>query len=282
MLVSSRILKLVAVIVIALTVAACGTARKDGQYYQDDGPPRFKKGPNPDKVPNAVPRNEPLSRTGNNPYTALGKDFVPMKSARGYQKTGYASWYGRKYHGRRTSSGETYDMYAMTAAHPTLPLPSYVRVRHLGNGRQVVVKVNDRGPFLNDRIIDLSYMAAKKLGVVATGTARVEIETVFADGDSGRPAGEAKEQAERPAPLVAENYMLQAGSFASEGNAARLKNRLLQGGYNNVMVTRVVVASRVYHRVQVGPFNGHESARQNAGSLEAYLNSPVSVVRMPG
>jgi rare lipoprotein A len=148
-----------------------------GAYYKDDGP-----GANPpanlDKVADAVPKAEPLHRYANRPYQRLGKDYVPLTSVGPFRQTGVASWYGRRYHGAATSSGETYDMYAMTAAHPILPIPSYARVTSLANGRSVVVRINDRGPFLSDRIIDLSYVAAWKLGIVDAGSGPVVVEAI--------------------------------------------------------------------------------------------------------
>jgi rare lipoprotein A len=145
-----------------------------GGYYLDDGP-----GDDPPAdltaIPDAVPRAEPLRAANARPYNAMGRDYVPRTSLAPYFARGTASWYGRRYHGKPTSSGEPYDMYAMTAAHPTLPIPSYLRVTALANGRTVVVRVNDRGPFHSDRLIDLSYTAAWKLGLVAGGSGRVEV-----------------------------------------------------------------------------------------------------------
>lgn len=143
---------------------------------QDGAPARFSK--HPDEIKNAVPKNEPVCRSCSNRYTVMGKTYNVMKSSNGFVQRGDASWYGTKFHGRKTSSGETYDMFAMTAAHKTLPLPTYVEVTHRGNGRKIIVKVNDRGPFHDGRIIDLSYAAAKKLGVAATGTGPVEIKAI--------------------------------------------------------------------------------------------------------
>lgn len=131
-----------------------------------------------DRIPDAVPRVEPLAKGANRPYSILGRRYVPRLADEPYPQQGLASWYGGKFHGRRTSSGEVYDMYAMTAAHPTLPIPSYVRVRHLDSGRTVVVRVNDRGPFYPGRIIDLSYVAARKLDLVRQGSAKVRIERI--------------------------------------------------------------------------------------------------------
>ena len=170
----------VLVLSLLLLLSGCGyfeQARRGGAYFEDDGPPS-DKGPDPSTVLNAVPIVEPLSKTGNKPYTVFDVQYHPMKSAAGYREKGTASWYGKKFHGRRTSSGEVYDMYAMTAAHKTLPLPTYVKVRNLGNGAEIVVRVNDRGPFLGGRLIDLSYMAARKLDIAAAGTGQVEVMTV--------------------------------------------------------------------------------------------------------
>ena len=156
-------------------------AVRPGAYYADDGP-----GANPpanlDQLADATPRWEALHRFANRPYTVLGRDFVPATELRAYKERGIASWYGRKFHGQRTAIGETYDMYAMTAAHPTLPLPSFARVTNVATGKSVVVRVNDRGPFLHGRIIDLSYAAAFKLGYLNQGSAQVEVDAVLPEG----------------------------------------------------------------------------------------------------
>ncbi len=170
---------LITVACIGLALAACGGNKRNksgGGYYGGDSPPTRTM--DYDKIPDAVPRREPRSRYGNNPYKALGKRYRPMKSAKGFRQKGIASWYGKKFHGRRTSSGETYDMFKMTAAHPTLPLPTYVSVTNLDTKKKIIVKVNDRGPFLHGRIIDLSYAAAQKLGIARKGTGRVLINAI--------------------------------------------------------------------------------------------------------
>jgi rare lipoprotein A len=169
-------------------VSACGTLSRSGGYYEDDGPDANPPA-NIASIPDAVPKPEPLASSGNNPYTVSGKTYYPLADASGYHERGIASWYGRKFNGKRTSSGEPYDMYAMTAAHKTLPLPSYVRVRNLQNGRSIVVRVNDRGPFLSNRLIDLSYAAAAKLGILGTGTGIVEVVAVRADETGTQVAG---------------------------------------------------------------------------------------------
>ena len=156
-------------------IAGCSSP---GRYYKNDGPGATLPG-NPDKIADARPRSEPLNHGANSPYTALGRKYVPHQSLKPYRQRGIASWYGRQFHGKPTSSGERYDMYAMTAAHTILPIPSYVRVTNLSNGRSVIVRVNDRGPFSRDRIIDLSYAAAHKLDFVNAGSVRVEVEAIL-------------------------------------------------------------------------------------------------------
>jgi rare lipoprotein A len=148
-----------------------------GGYYQDDGPGEAP--PGLIDLPDAQPRMEPYSRTGNRPYVVFGKTYTPMTDDRPFKQRGLGSWYGKKFHGQKTSSGEIYDMYKMTAAHPTLPIPSYARVTSVGNGKQVIVRVNDRGPFLHGRIIDLSYTAALKLGYVGKGSTELEVERIL-------------------------------------------------------------------------------------------------------
>jgi rare lipoprotein A len=164
--------------VLALSALLAGCGGGSGGYYKGDGP----GGPPPvdlDKLADAKPRAESLNPGANTPYTALGRRYVPYTSLKPYQQRGVASWYGRKFQGKRTASGERYDMYTMTAAHTILPIPSYARVTNLANGRSVVVRINDRGPFHADRIIDLSYAAAYKLGYVTAGSARVEVEAIL-------------------------------------------------------------------------------------------------------
>ena len=183
--------KIAVMIVASLILAACGTAphRKSetpaaaatpGGYLPGDGPGTDIP-VDLDSIPDAVPKKEPLHRYANRPYIALGKTYRPMTTVGNYKERGIASWYGKKFNGEKTSSGEIYDMYAMTAAHPTLPLPSYARVTNLSNHKSVIVRVNDRGPFMNDRIIDLSYTAAYKLGIINDGSAEVEVESINPD-----------------------------------------------------------------------------------------------------
>lgn len=176
-----------------LALAACGSAPKKEQgpatarpatgtkspsYYSDDGPPEIIP-VELAKIPDAVPTDEPFHRGASRPYTVFGRTYVPVINNDAFRQTGVASWYGRKFHGQKTAIGEPYDMFAMSAAHPTLPLPSYARVTNLDNQKSVVVRVNDRGPFLHERIIDLSYAAAHRIGIAGPGSGRVLVERVF-------------------------------------------------------------------------------------------------------
>ncbi len=174
---SSRAQALVATATALLIVTGCSSRIIDRAGTGQDSAP-VNPPVNIDTITDAVPQPEPLSATGNAPYKVFGVRYVPMSQSRGYAENGIASWYGTKFHGRKTSSGEPYDMFGMTAAHKTLPLPTYARVQNLDNGKSVIVKVNDRGPFANNRLIDMSYVAAQKLGMVRTGTARVRVTAI--------------------------------------------------------------------------------------------------------
>ena len=176
---------------LAVGLGGCGTMAKPGPtpqaprgggYYLDDGP-GANAPPDIDRIPDATPKVEPLRPASMRPYVVNGKEYTPMTSLQPYRARGIASWYGRRYHGKPTSSGETYDMYAMTAAHPVLPIPSYARVTSVLNGRSVVVRINDRGPFLDNREIDLSYSAAYKLGIIVYGSGMVEVESIVPGAD---------------------------------------------------------------------------------------------------
>lgn len=194
-------LALLAMLVLAVALAGCGsTGKRGGGYYKDDGP-----GANPpsnlDSIPDAVPRLEPLASGANRPYVVFGKRYVPDTSERPFRQEGIASWYGKKFHGNSTSIGEPYDMYSMTAAHPTMPVPSYARVTSKLNGRTVIVRVNDRGPFHSDRIMDLSYVAAYKLGIIGPGSGAVVVERILPSEIRTMLAGAApRRQARSPSP----------------------------------------------------------------------------------
>jgi rare lipoprotein A len=177
------------VLAMMVVVAGCSSTppQRPGGYYKDDGP-HANPPTNLASIPDAVPRSEPLHKYANRPYEVFGRKYTPLAAVQPFSQRGLASWYGKKFHGQKTSSGEVYDMYKMTAAHPTLPIPSYVRVTHSGSGKSVVVRVNDRGPFHAGRIIDLSYVAAYKLGYIGAGSAQVEVEAIV-PGQPSRRAG---------------------------------------------------------------------------------------------
>ena len=207
-------------------------------------------------IPDAVPRNEPKSRYGNpESYEVLGKRYYVLNSSAGFRQRGIASWYGTKFHGRRTSSGETYDMYKMTAAHKTLPLPTYVEVTNLDNNRKVVVRVNDRGPFHDGRIIDLSYTAATRLGIVERGTGNVEIRTLTTNtkATAAVPADSRTTGSDENRRKGREAIYIQVGSFSDRTNANILKEKLASLSTHMVTIKQVVVDGRNLHRVLVGP-----------------------------
>ena len=199
-------------------------------------------------VPDAVPRYETRTLAGNkNPYTVLGKTYYLIDDETNYKERGQASWYGRKFHGHKTSNGETYDMYGMTAAHKTLPIPSYVRVTNLNNHRSVIVRVNDRGPFHGGRIIDLSYAAAHRLGYANQGTAPVEVE-IIVPGDQAPPPLKPESKV---ASLGAGLY-LQVGAFSSAASARGLQQQVAKNVAAPVFISEFVAAQSLY-RVRVGP-----------------------------
>jgi len=226
--------------------------------------PEVAQPPSPDAVPDAQPRAEPRSRNGNPPfYDVLGKRYYVLSSSVGYIERGVASWYGPGFHKVRTSIGEPYDMYAMTAAHTTLPLPTYVRVTNLQNGRSVVVRVNDRGPFVDNRIIDLSYTAAGKLDMLRNGTAIVEVRsidpaTAIAPAEVARVAATDAPPAAPVRSLQVRAFFVQAGAFSDPHNADRLAEKLRGGGYGTVFVRENEIAGRRMFRVRIGPISSVE------------------------
>jgi rare lipoprotein A len=269
-----------------------GDARRPGGYYKDDGP-GDKAPDNLAAIPDAEPRAEALSRFANRPYEVFGKRYVPLASVQPFRQRGLASWYGKRFHGQKTSSGERYDMYAMTAAHKTLPIPSYARVTRVATGRSVIVRINDRGPFHEGRIIDLSYAAAYRLGIIGTGSGEVEVEAIVpgapATSESAAaesvPVAAAAVQPIATAPLKAEplapeavpasGVFLQVGAFSSRDNAEKLRARLPSSEAPGELVQLDSL-----WRVQLGPYGSQDEARGAAERLEPALGlKPLVVVR---
>jgi rare lipoprotein A len=221
-------------------------------------------------IPNAVPRNEPLSRYGNmESYKVYGKTYHTLPSSNGYKEQGTASWYGTKFHGKRTSSGEPYDLYAMTAAHKTLPLPTFVEVTNLNNGRSVIVKVNDRGPFHDDRLIDLSYAAASRLDILPTGTGQVEIRAIDPN-ETDAALAPADTPADAPTHRIQQNetLYLQVGAFSSRDNAERLQSDLLSQNIGGVRIVEATTDAGTFFKVQVGPLTSHIDANRVTQELK--------------
>ncbi len=269
---------------------------KPGGYYLDDGP-----GDNPpvniDGIADAIPRAEaPLARA-NRPYSALGTSYTPMTSYTPYKQSGTASWYGKRYHGQKTSSGEVYDMYGMTGAHTTLPLPSYVRVINPENGRSVVVRINDRGPFHSDRLIDLSYAAAYKLRLLEKGSGKVEVEAINArpatlaatvtnaPEASATPAPAAPVAEPTPAPTPVEQASgsyVQVGAFKYSGNADRLCEKLQRQNLTRNGDTGSVDVASWYnagtYRVRLGPYASRADAEKAAVRIKQALGAKAIVI----
>jgi rare lipoprotein A len=242
-----------------LALVGCG-----GIGGQKDSAPSRK--PNVANIPDAVPKHEPRSKYGNPAhYEVFGKRYYTLSSSQGYIEKGVASWYGTKFHGRRTSSGEKYDMYAMTAAHKTLPLPTYAQVTNLENGRTIVVKVNDRGPFHGNRLIDLSYSAATKLGIVAKGTGLVEVKALN-PGEQIEAGVMPVEPLAKPVSSKANMY-LQVGAFRSSVSADKLKKDIQHQIGDAVLIMPLDKPEGPIYRVRIGPLVSVEYADKLAGDL---------------
>lgn len=231
---------------LALIVAGCttGPAIRTPTHPTPTLPPPAPIPADIESIPDPVPRSEPRSARGNPAfYDVLGKRYFVLASADGYHERGVASWYGPGFHAASTSNGERYDMYAMTAAHKTLPLPAFVQVTNLSNGRHVIVRVNDRGPFKDGRIIDLSYTAAAKLDMLKAGTTFVEVRALTPMQKATPP----------PAPPPTSDLYVQAGAFATEANASRLLGQLKAKGVNDAFVRQDQVNGQTLYRVRIGP-----------------------------
>ena len=273
--------------------------RKPGGYYLDDGPDeRIPEGLL--DTPDAEPRIEPYAKGPSRPYTIFDQTYVPITDNRPFVQRGIGSWYGKKFHGQRTASGEIYDMYKMTAAHPTLPIPCYARVTNLRNGKQVIVRINDRGPFHSSRIIDLSYTAALKLGYVQNGSSELEVERLLPeeikrmqalrradDSLAAKPvAADEIDAIVRPvnAPassavaVEAGGFFLQFGAFSQAQNAASLRERLLSTWPENLPRPELVQSQGLY-RLHSGPFNTRELADRAAQALKSSAQLQPTVVQ---
>ena len=261
-----------------LAVAGCG-----GNKVRGDGPPGSTR--IPDLPGDAIPRPEARSKYGNGPvYEVLGKRYTVMPSSSGYQERGVASWYGKKFHGNLTSNREVYDMYAMTAAHKTLPLPTYVRVRNLSNNKSIVVRVNDRGPFVHNRIIDLSYAAAIKLDMIRDGTSLVEVTAINFDQPQGdRPVRASSPPSPEPAgpalpAATANRIYVQVGAFGERANAQRRLGDLARAGIGDAFIHEELTADRILYRVRIGPIADVVQYDVIVDELEAMgINDPYLV-----
>jgi rare lipoprotein A len=263
-------------------------------HWHQDGPPSYYV--DASKVPDAVPKPEPLSKFGNMPsYYVFGKKYYVMKSSKNYQQQGIASWYGTKFHQHRTSSGERYDMLGMTAAHKTLPLPTYVQVTNLANGKKIIVKVNDRGPFESNRLIDLSYVAAKKLGMLGHGTTRVDVKAIdplyynspnqmhwLASNNvkhfTPSPTVTRNSHSFTAKPALAEEKLyLQVGVFRNRLNAEKLRKRLLSVVTPPVYITQRNSESNLY-RVRIGPIKDVAAANLISKKLKTMGLSSAQLI----
>jgi rare lipoprotein A len=296
---------------IAPQLPAAGSGR--GGYYQDDGP-GVAPPPKLDDVPDAEVKAEPYARYANRPYVVFGKTYTPVLDEQPFVQKGMSSWYGKKFHGQRTSSGEIYDMYKMTAAHPTLPIPSYARITNSDNGKQVIVRINDRGPFHSSRIVDVSYTAALKLGLLGKGSGHVTLERVLPGGaiasrqaaakraiaeEEPRPAAlqgpddvtalllenraEIKSDKSRPdseaaAPAAsASGFYVQLGAFSRADKAVQVKDSVK--GQDWLGATLDVVRAGALHRVLSGPFSSRADALEAARGVPAALGLRPIVVK---
>jgi len=268
-----------------MTIAGCGTTpgrtgSKPGGYYLDDGP-----GANPpadlDSIPEPTPKIESINQYTSRPYTVLGRTYTPHTQLTSYKERGVASWYGKRYHGQKTSSGEVYDMYALSAAHTLLPLPSYARVTNVANGKSVIVRVNDRGPFHEDRLIDLSYAAAHRIGILGQGSAVVEVEAV--NPGSGEVPVVASTPA-APAPIAvpvsseAGGMFVQLGAFSVEENAdAFLRKMRVDLGW--LAGSMQLYRGDGLYKVHVGPYPDRGEAERAAERIRRELGFTPFVLK---
>lgn len=253
---------------VAFLMSSCGAIK-------DSAPTNYTKQWH--EIPDATPVSVKRSKYGNpESYAVFGKTYHVMGSAEGFQQKGIASWYGNKFHGRRTSSGEEYNMYAMTAAHKTLPIPAYVEVKNHDNGRKTIVRVNDRGPFHEGRIIDLSYAAATKLGVAKTGTANVSIRVITSDADKNYR----RSQTFVDSPVSeGDKLYVQVAAFATEENAVQHLGKLQGEGFSDVRLHVESKKGKAVYRVRIGPLPSEHVAKKVLSQLEQNNYQDIKVIK---
>ena len=261
----NRFLRVVICLIASITLSSCGLFHSDKTVK--DSAPTYQV--NPDEILDATPRVDKVTRAGNkNPYTVLGKTYHLLPTSEGYKEKGVASWYGKKFHGRPTANGEPYNLYGMTAAHKTLPIPAYVKVTNLNNNRTAVVRVNDRGPFHSDRIIDLSYAAAVKLGFAEHGTAPVFVEVITPKkivSPAAKPIQSFESNISETA--ASERYFLQVGAFKNLASANNLRADLVSKTGRGVLVKPN--EQQDIYRVQLGPLTSLSQVEQVSQELKA-------------
>ncbi len=266
---------------------------KGGGYYKDDGPGENAPA-NIEAIPDAQPKAEPLHKFANNPYTVFGQQYVPATNFKPYKARGIASWYGKKFHGKKTSCGEPYDMYGMTAAHPTLPIPSYVKVTNLQTNKSVVVRVNDRGPFHSARLMDLSYTAAYKLGIVQKGSGLVEVESInpaapaqvvvaaLTDQEpikSADPVEPAEPAPSDTPPIEQRGIFLQLASFGTQLNAQNFSDKI-KAQLGNLSEVLHIFAKNGLFKVHLGPYHNQSEATKVAENVRRALDiKPLMIIR---
>ena len=255
-------------LVLLLMLTACTGVR-------DSAPANYTK--QWDEIPDAVPAAVTPSKYGNpNSYTVMGKTYYVKDSSDGFKQKGIASWYGSKFHGRRTSSGEEYSMYSMTAAHKTLPIPVYVEVTNIDNGRVATVKVNDRGPFHEGRIIDLSYAAATKLGVAQTGTANVTIRVVTPETGKERQGGDVSVKSSHS---ESDKLYVQVAAFSTEKNARQHLEKLQDEGFFDVRLYQETEKGKTIYRVKIGPLPTVHVAKNVLAQLKEKNHKNLKIVK---
>lgn len=267
---------------LSIFISSCTLEPTDSKYKKDSAPtlvPIDVLG-----IPNATPINEIRTRAGNSAeYEVFGKQYRVLTNSQGYEKQGIASWYGTKFHGKKTANGEVYNMYAMTAAHKTLPIPCYVRVTHLKNNRSVVVRINDRGPFHTNRIIDLSYAAAVKLGIQQAGTGLVKVVTI----EPEPMAKLAKKNIQLPKNQADSLVYLQVGVFNHQDNARQLQEKLSLSQIKNSTVKIDHSQAQAWYKVQIGPFYSANQVNKvneklaSLGIIDVYYLVEKTTPRLP-